>query len=1244
MPYDVNSLRNIVRAKLRASEHTEMMCGSLESPKREKKPQKKEAKDAHIFSTQTKPGLKSDQLNPHCRFCSEAHWSTDCFNYPDVGSRRTRAKELGLCRKCLGNRHNVQQCKRTKGCFYCGSKEHHGALCDSNTPDQRPCKVEVVREEGRGHAKNATVLAITSTQNGHAVNANVHAANDPKPDQVIVPTCLTCTAYEKPVKTITQQPPSKWFMVMAPCTEPAVVMLTRRATVFNSDDASMREQTVLFFDSGSTSSYISRRLAESLGLSSKRTEESRIATYRDTDPEPECLPIYHVGVVLANGSSMMLELAGVDKLPAIDTAHVQAAPLGPNRGVSLELGQHEPGVLIGQQHWSAFNIERIRLLEGGGEIFATAVGVAMGGPLGPSATGHQATRTKVITTLIANSVSAARSSDVMTLETEAENKPSVKLDDQHSPEDAGHHQANRNLNKEVVHYTVKWPVGGISQDLPRRRTVYRRRPTAPPDTPKSDSLKAGGDGPDSPESTVDKSKQDNKPAKPSGNPKTVLTTACLVSILWCLVTSATGLSALPVCEYPTRWNITDNVLAHNWYCENGSFRPKIATMCTQGQDAELQAGQSCLGAGLFIFRNKTTNEFCTAFKRCSDSHSHTVFLNTSVVCGVKCTCPSWSSDCSFHDPLGDMQFYPQKSSEPKLIRDLAEQIQLVKELRPDECRIQGEPVTPENKNCTKAFHTRLHVVQLDNGQQFYVKELHVHKKELVQTRQRCLGYQLPKLNSRPTRGTNSANLPQCIGDPKRCTGGQSKICWSPITELATLVVKNALMLPIRAWGTVSGTVYQPDHTIQRNQPCFGCKATCLDDSFIVKWESWIDHVEYCSNAGCDHVKPTGQGEMHQSFNDLSTMPRFVRIQWWSNSLLVKSDELTCPYPDPCKKVDCIFCEKALRLPQCSPGLITSLLAVMGYLVIFGCCCCIFCIKRKTKRRRYRLNQQRSNLHVSYSAVRQTVEVQDSDSSSGDGIPALGLRRRNAICEQPNSHLRIEEVDESDVVPTDNEMSTAIAGPSQPRRPSIASLALSVVLFLTMPCNAAGCSETAAITANTQNCMQDSEGVLSCKFQKSLLMSFQARGQENCILLRGNNSEPMGTLKLRLTDVRYICQPEEHYYTRYYKTRVSSSRRCYAAGSCQSSTCTNAKADDHIVELGDANHYPGTTECTDTPGCWGNGCFLCVPGCLFHREYAMPINHTVGTVFGCASWDIQLTMDVSIERGSWKASLNRTIPT
>lgn len=116
-------------------------------------------------------------------------------------------------------------------------------------------------------------------------------------------------------------------------------------------------------------------------------------------------------------------------------------------------------------------------------------------------------------------------------------------------------------------------------------------------------------------------------------------------------------------------------------------------------------------------------------------------------------------------------------------------------LRPDECRIHGEPTTRLNQNCTKAFHTRLNVVQLDDGREYYVKELHVHKKELVQRQQRCLGYQPDR---RAKRAMTNANLPSCLGDSKKCGTGESKICWSPITELATLVVGSALMIPIKA--------------------------------------------------------------------------------------------------------------------------------------------------------------------------------------------------------------------------------------------------------------------------------------------------------------------------------------------------------------------------------------------------------------------------------------------------------------
>lgn len=119
------------------------------------------------------------------------------------------------------------------------------------------------------------------------------------------------------------------------------------------------------------------------------------------------------------------------------------------------------------------------------------------------------------------------------------------------------------------------------------------------------------------------------------------------------------------------------------------------------------------------------------------------------------------------------------------------------------------------------------------------------------------------------------------------------------------------------------------------------------------------------------------------------------------------------------------------------------------------CCCIFCIRRRSKQRRIRIQQHRRDLHVRYSEVRQSVEMQDSNSPSSDDLgipenPAIGLRRRIAIRDRPNSDLRIEEVDESDVVPTDNELSNAIAGPSKSRRPSLAApITLNTVSLLTL---------------------------------------------------------------------------------------------------------------------------------------------------------------------------------------------------
>ena len=70
-----------------------------------------------------------------CKFCPGlGHTSHKCSVYKTLDARNSRALALGLCSKCLNNKHKTSDCPGNKAtlpyrCFCCSKSEHHGTLC-----------------------------------------------------------------------------------------------------------------------------------------------------------------------------------------------------------------------------------------------------------------------------------------------------------------------------------------------------------------------------------------------------------------------------------------------------------------------------------------------------------------------------------------------------------------------------------------------------------------------------------------------------------------------------------------------------------------------------------------------------------------------------------------------------------------------------------------------------------------------------------------------------------------------------------------------------------------------------------------------------------------------------------------------------------------------------------------------------------------------------------------------------------
>ncbi|KAH7689678.1 gag protein [Aphelenchoides avenae] len=252
--YNVKALRNIIRAKLRISEASEFMSGTLDSHPPKPKEAEEPSHEATFFATSS--DTEGDHDKPKCYLCHEKHWVTDCFAFPDPESRKAQAIKLGLCLKCLGKGHRRAQCQKTKPCFYCKGDDHHGALCEG-TDDSEPQSRILI-----GHEPHDSELYRPSK------SAMLATAAAKSAGEQVVPTCLTCAAH--------RSPPQKWVMSVEahrsiPYEDEDVYLLTRRAQVFNTRLPFRKEKAVVFFDSGSTFSGISNKLAQALKLKVLKT-------------------------------------------------------------------------------------------------------------------------------------------------------------------------------------------------------------------------------------------------------------------------------------------------------------------------------------------------------------------------------------------------------------------------------------------------------------------------------------------------------------------------------------------------------------------------------------------------------------------------------------------------------------------------------------------------------------------------------------------------------------------------------------------------------------------------------------------------------------------------------------------------------------------------------------------------------------------------------------------------------------
>jgi hypothetical protein len=187
----------------------------------------------------SKPGKQWDRASAqptqspttNCIYCNKRHWSSECTQFVTLDERKGVLKEQRRCFICLKSNHTAKQCKAAKRCFYCQEMQsHHTSLCPSRfqQPNARPSRSDNER------AQNAESYPDTRDEDFKDLTLRGRQADEQVDSNL--------------------------------ADDERTVMKTAMVSVQNPYDGQKEVQIRAFFDTGTSRSFITERMAKQLNL------------------------------------------------------------------------------------------------------------------------------------------------------------------------------------------------------------------------------------------------------------------------------------------------------------------------------------------------------------------------------------------------------------------------------------------------------------------------------------------------------------------------------------------------------------------------------------------------------------------------------------------------------------------------------------------------------------------------------------------------------------------------------------------------------------------------------------------------------------------------------------------------------------------------------------------------------------------------------------------------------------------
>jgi hypothetical protein len=300
-------------------------------------------------TTSTNSNTKTFEKRFPCLFCeSEQHLSSKCPKFASREDRMKRLIQLKRCFRCVKEGHISNNCQSGFSCRKCMGK-HHILICNQLSNQQQRNSVPI----------RYTPVNMNNNQNNQQNKQN----NTKRNEQKTFKTKTAASAMETETEINEEIEQTKSLLSVDPkggeLGNTETILMARKVQVSSPNNPKKFMEVLVFFDSGSQTSYITTNLVKKLSPPKVGERILEVSSFRSEIPTRFKSAKYLVDMSLKNGKTERLILSGTDRITkgfkSVKINTFNAYDAMDELQSSMELINEEPDILIGvADFWSFF--------------------------------------------------------------------------------------------------------------------------------------------------------------------------------------------------------------------------------------------------------------------------------------------------------------------------------------------------------------------------------------------------------------------------------------------------------------------------------------------------------------------------------------------------------------------------------------------------------------------------------------------------------------------------------------------------------------------------------------------------------------------------------------------------------------------------------------------------------------------------------------------------------------------------